>query len=118
MQLDLSQIANVAIGVIFSFIVIRIYQLGEKSAKNEANIHQTGQNINNLTTQIETLNANLIQLLERLNKLEERITHIQTSIQEMNPQIHSMSEDITIIKTALEIQGILKLKKKGGEENG
>ena len=116
MQLDISQIANVAIGVIFSFIVIRIYQLGEKSAKNEANITQTEQSIDNLTTQIETLNTNLLQLLERLNKLEERITHIQTPIQEMNPKLHSMSEDITIIKTALEIQGLLK--KKGGDESG
>ncbi len=72
-NIDISQIANTVLGIIISFLIIRVYQLGERSARNEEKIKENTEQFDKMNKTIENINKNILDLKERMSKVEKRL---------------------------------------------
>lgn len=70
-DINISQIANTVLGIIISFLIIRVYQIGERSARNEEKIKKNGEEFEKMNKTIEDMNKNIIDLKERMSKVEK-----------------------------------------------
>ncbi|WCN27353.1 hypothetical protein [Thermococcus kodakarensis] len=79
-NIDISQIANTVLGIIISFLIIRVYQLGERSARNEEKIKENTEQFDKMNKTIENINKNILDLKERMSKVEKGLDDLPTLI--------------------------------------
>lgn len=77
-NIDISQIANTVLGIIISFLIIRVYQLGERSARNEEKIKENTEQFDKMNKTIENINKNILDLKERMSKVEKGLDDLPT----------------------------------------
>lgn len=79
-NIDISQIANTVLGIIISFLIIRVYQLGERSARNEEKIKENTEQFDKMNKTIENINKNILDLKERMSKVEKGLDDLPPTL--------------------------------------